>query len=148
MWWKRISIGVLLIVLLAILLAAYDTAGQIAWIGSFPLDVVAQPVKERPIRRAWFDTLAVPEDFITRLRDKPELAEVEATWTPLDDPRAGSFRIDVQCIGKDSAFGRPLSYGQHNVLALKFEFMDGETLYRAVQIPKQSGEDRVTIDLP
>ncbi len=125
-------------------LLGYDFVARSFWQGQFPLEVQVVSNQKHPITRVSFCTVASHE-LEEKILKAVRLAELElGSVTNFDGQR---FTVDVPWGGYDSGLGRELVYDQCKLLFLKFDFADGPSLYKTVQIPDGRRSRRVAVEI-
>jgi hypothetical protein len=142
---RILLVNICVIITLGLLiLAAIDKFQAIAWIGAFPLDVRLHALADRKVVRIWYG--------YTRPRSaaKEELNVLLAEFNgrPVHEFKDGESTVDIKCIGRSTGLGREITYGEGQVLILKFEYEDGEIQYKVVEIPPGRGRRSVTVEIP
>jgi hypothetical protein len=140
---RRARPCLLVALVLAALVVAFDYSSVALWDGRYSVDVEVKRTSDRPLVRA---------EAVTLFREEWDAAEGDPDrielWEPVTFRDDGSFTIHVPCSGRDSALGRRLSYSRMEVLALKVTYADGSSRLVAVDIPENRSPRKKQIQVP
>jgi hypothetical protein len=130
--------------LLAGLALAYDRTHVIAWVGGYAVHVRTERAGPRPIRAA---------DVALLFRAEWAAAEgdpgrIDSGWKPVAVVDGGSFVVEVKCSGKDSGFGRQISYARQEVLVLRVGYADGGNELVAADLPESHSSRELLLRVP
>ncbi|MDZ4784324.1 MAG: hypothetical protein SGJ19_29100 [Planctomycetia bacterium] len=128
----RLPTLLLLTAVFAFGLFVVDNLSVAVWDGSFDLTVHLNYGE-----RAQLERLAY---LVEQNRAMAEWVAVNpehhGDWfEPVDDPNV-PFVVGVNCYGRESTFGRELSYGEFECLIVKARFVDGTERIDVLDIPK------------
>src|SRR6516162_2023088 len=140
--------GVLLLVLAVAALAGlafvWDFGSMAIWDGGYPVQVVIQRTSARPVGAA---AAVVLFSWEWNAVDGDE-TRVGSKWKPVDMADGSSFEVYVKCSGKDSGFGRRISYVRQEILVVKVDYTDGSKQLLVADLPESCCGRQLALRVP
>jgi hypothetical protein len=139
----RLRTLLLLTAVIAFGLFVVDNLSVAVWDGSFELTVRIDNVQSAKLERLAYS--------VEPKRDLAEWVAAHPTenvdrFESVEDLN-GPFVVRVNCYGRESTFGRELSYGEFECLIVKARFVDGTERIDILEIPKGRHARSMTVTL-